>query len=284
MRHADFVHLHVHTNYSLLDGACRIVPLVKRAAELRFPALAMTDHGNLFGAVEFYTACSKHGIKPIIGCEAYIAPGSRLDRSGTGIRDSNAHLVLLAKDELGYANLMRLVSLSYLEGFYYRPRIDKDALQAHHEGLIVLTSCLKGVLGVHLAQEQTDLARRELDDFIRIMGRENVYVELQRHGLPLEDAVRPALIRLAREAGVKCVATNDVHYIEQAHAEAHDALMAIQTQSTIDDPHRLRYEAPEFHLKSAEEMRELFADCPEALASTLEIAERCNLELQFGTL
>ncbi len=282
MPHADFVHLHQHTNYSLLDGACRISPLAKKAAELKFPALAITDHGNLFGAVEFYETCTKTGIKPIIGCEAYIAPKSRFDKTGTGIRDSNAHLVLLAKNETGYANLMRLVSIGYLEGFYYKPRIDKEVLAQYKDGLLVLTSCLKGILNVHLTQEQFDLARKELDDFIQILGKENVYVELQDHNLPLEQKVRPHLVRLAADAQVKCVATNDVHYIEQAHAEAHDALMAIQTQTTIDDMHRLRYEQPEFYLKSAEQMKALFAEHPQAIAATLEIAEKCNVELEFG--
>jgi len=284
MTHADFVHLHLHTNYSLLDGACRVGPLVKRAAELKFPAMAMTDHGNLFGAIEFYRTCMKEGIKPIIGVEAYLAPKSRVDRSGTGIRDSNAHLVILAKDEEGYANLMRLVTISYLEGFYYKPRIDKEVLAQHRSGLIVLTSCLKGVLNVHLTQDQVELARRELDDLIQILGGSNVYVELQDHNLPLEHKVRPLLRQLAQDAGVKCVATNDVHYIEQAHAQAHDALMAIQTQTTVDDPHRLRYEQPEFFLKSAEQMKSLFPDEPDAIAATLEIAERCNLELEFDKI
>ncbi len=284
MLHADFAHLHLHTNYSLLDGACRIGPLVKRAIDLKFPALAMTDHGNLFGAIEFYETCMKEGIKPIIGVEAYLAPKSRFDKSATGIRDSNAHLVILAKDEDGYANLMRLVSISYLEGFYYRPRIDKEVLAQHKRGLIVLTSCLKGILNVYLTQDQMDLARKELDDLIQILGKENVYVELQSHNLPLEHKVRPLLRRLADDAGVKCVATNDVHYIEQAHAEAHDALMAIQTQTTIDDPHRLRYEQPEFFLKSAEQMKQAFADDLDAVATTLEIAERCNVELEFGKI
>jgi len=201
MSHAEFVHLHQHTNYSLLDGACRISPLVKKAVELKFPALAITDHGNLFGAVEFYETCTKAGIKPIIGCEAYIAPHSRFDKTGTGIRDSNAHLVLLAKNETGYANLMRLISIGYLEGFYYKPRIDKEVLAQHKNGLIVLTSCLKGILNVHLTQEQFDLARKELDDFIQILGKENVYVELQDHNLVLEQKVRPHLVRLAADAG-----------------------------------------------------------------------------------
>ena len=284
MLHADFVHLHVHTNYSLLDGACRIHPLVKRAVELKFPAMAMTDHGNLFGAIEFYETCMKEGIKPIIGVEAYIAPKSRFDKSASGIRETNSHLVLLAKDEEGYANLMRLVTIAYLEGFYYKPRIDKEVLAQHKNGLMALTSCLKGILNVHLTQDQLELARRELDDFVQILGKDNVYVELQNHNLPLEHKVRPLLRRLAEDAGVKCVATNDVHYIEQAHAEAHDALMAIQTQTTIDDPHRLRYEQPEFFLKSAEQMKQLFSEEPDAIAATLEIAEKCNLELEFGKL
>jgi DNA polymerase-3 subunit alpha len=284
MLHAEFVHLHLHTNYSLLDGACRIDPLVKRAVELKFPAMAMTDHGNMFGAIEFYETCTKHGIKPIIGCETYIAPKSRFDRSGSGIKDSNAHLVLLAKDEAGYTNLMRLISIGYLEGFYYKPRIDKEVLAQHKDGLLMLTSCLKGVLNVHLVQDQYDLARRELDDYVQILGRENVYIELHDHRMALEQKVRPHLLRLAQDAGLKCVATNDVHYIERTHAQAHDALMAIQTQTTLDDPHRLRYEQPEFYLKSAEEMHALFADRPEALHATLEIADKCNVELEFGKI
>ncbi|MBI3322123.1 MAG: PHP domain-containing protein, partial [Candidatus Omnitrophica bacterium] len=251
MLHADFVHLHLHTNYSLLDGACRISELVKKAVELKFPAMAMTDHGNLFGAVEFYECCMKHGLKPIIGVEAYIAPKHRTDRTAGGIKDSNAHLVLLAKDEEGYANLIQLVTASYLEGFYYKPRIDKELLQKHGKGLIALTSCLKGVLNVHLMQEQSERARRELEDFIQILGRDNVYVELQNHGLKDEDRLRPRLAKLAADLGVKVVATNDVHYLTADHAQAHDVLMAIQTQTTVDDPGRLRYEQPEFYLKSA---------------------------------
>ncbi len=282
MSHTDFVHLHVHTNYSLLDGAARISPLVKRAVELKFPALAITDHGNLFGAVEFYETCTKAGIKPILGCETYLAPKSRLDRTATGIRDSNSHMVLLAKDETGYRNLMRLVSAGYLDGFYYKPRIDKEILAQHREGLIALTSCLKGVLNVHLTQDQTDLARRELDDLVQILGKENVYIELQDHRMALEAKVRPHLLALAKDAGVKIVATNDVHYILKEHAAAHDVLMAIQTQTTVDDPHRLRYEQPEFYLKSAEEMKALFADHPEAIAAAREISERCNLEMELG--
>ena len=284
MLHADFVHLHLHTNYSLLDGACRIHELIKKAVELKFPALAMTDHGNLFGAIEFYDACMKGGVKPIVGVETYVAPKSRVDRTGSGIRESNAHLVLLARDEEGYANLIQLITIGYLEGFYYKPRIDKDVLSKYGKGLIALTSCLKGVLNVHLEQEQFENARRELDDYIQILGRENVYVELQKHGLAQEDKARPHLIRLAKDLGVKVVATNDVHYLEPHHAQAHDVLMAIQTQTTLDDPHRLRYEVPEFYLKSAEQMKALFADIPEAIANTLEVADRCNLELEFGKL
>jgi len=279
---ADFVHLHVHTNYSLLDGACRIPELIKKASELQFPALAMTDHGNMFGAVEFYEHCIKAGINPIIGVEAYVAPKGRADRTVTGIKDSNAHLVLLAKDQEGYANLLRLVTIGYLEGFYYKPRIDKESLGTYGKGLIALTSCLKGVANVHLIQEQYDHARRELDDFAQILGRDNVYVELQKHGLALEDKVRPNLIRLAKDLGLKTVATNDVHYLESWHAQAHDALMAIQTQTTLEDPHRLRYEKPEFYLKTADQMKALFEDVPEAIASTIEIAERCKLKLELS--
>ncbi len=284
MPHADFVHLHVHTNYSLLDGACRIDPLVQKAVEMKFPALAMTDHGNLFGAVDFYETCIKKGIKPIIGCETYLAPKSRFDKTGTGIRDSNCHLVLLARDEEGYRNLMQLVTIGYMEGFYYKPRIDKEVLAKHAKGLIALTSCLKGVLNVHLTQDQDVLARAALDDLVQILGRENVYVELQNHGITQEAMVRPRLMQLAKDAGVKCVATNDTHYLEASHAQAHDALMAIQTQTTIDDPHRLRYDRPEFYLKSADAMKALFQDCPEAITSTIEIADRCNFEMEFGKL
>ncbi len=284
MTHSDFVHLHVHTNYSLLDGACRIPDLVQKAVALKFPSLAMTDHGNLFGAIEFYRECMKAGIKPIIGCEAYIAPGSRLEKTVQGFKETAHHIILLAKDEEGYRNLMQLVSLAYLEGFYYKPRIDKETLTKYHKGLIALSSCLRGVLNTHFLNEQVAKAKDEADTFTQILGHGNFYVELHDHGLPQQRQVLPQLLALAKEMELPIVATNDVHYLERAHAKAHDALMAIQTQTTIDDPHRMRYEPEEFYLKSAEEMKQLFAEYPEAIKNTLAISEQCNLELEFDKI
>ncbi len=280
--HSDFVHLHCHTQYSLLDAASKIPTLMKRAKELRFPAIAMTDHGNLFGAIEFYEEAQKHGIKPIIGMEAYIAPGSRFDKQAHGIKEASFHITLLARNEAGYRNLMKLTSIGYLEGFYYRPRIDKEVLQKHSEGLLGLSGCLKGEVPYSLWNERPDEAKRAIREFVEIFGKENFYLELSNQGLEPQKKVIQAYAGLAKEFGIGRVATNDCHYISQKDAGAHDALICIGTGATLDEPNRMRYQGDQYYVKSEEEMRELFSEIPEALKATLEIAERCNLELTFN--
>ena len=285
MSHADFVHLHLHTEYSLLDGACRLDRLVEKAWALRFPALAITDHGAMFGAIDFYRAALEKGNKPIIGCEVYVAPGSRFDKktSGGG-RDVYHHLVLLAKDEVGYKNLIQLTTAAHLEGYYYKPRIDKELLAAHREGLIALSGCLAGEIPEWILKDQLAKARETVDWFKQTLGAENFYLELQNHGIPEQAQVNRHLIPWAKEFGLKLVATNDVHYVEREHWHAHDCLICIGTQSLLSDTKRLRYAREQFYLRSAEEMKARFAEVPEAVANTLEVAEKCNLEITFGKL
>jgi len=282
MPHSDFVHLHCHSQYSLLDAASKIPDLVKRAAELRFPALAMTDHGNLFGAIEFYEEAIKAGVKPIIGMEAYIAPGSRFDKQAHGIKEASFHITLLARNEVGYRNLMKLTSIGYLEGFYYRPRIDKEVLKIHSEGLIGLSGCLKGEVPYFVWNDQPQEAKRAIGEFTEIFGKENFFLELSDQGLEPQRKVIQAYEKLGKEFGLGRVVTNDCHYIHQKDAGAHDVLICIGTGSMIDEPNRMRYQGDQYYLKSAEEMKTLFKDYPEALKATLEISERCNLELQFN--
>lgn len=279
--HVDFVHLHCHTQYSLLDAASKVDELVKRAVELRFPALAMTDHGNLFGAIEFYSAAMKQGIKPIIGMEAYIAPGSRFEKQAHGIKEASFHVTLLAKNETGYKNLMKLTSIGYLEGFYYRPRIDKEALKQHCEGLICLSGCLKGEVSYYLRNEQPAEARRAIEEFLEIFSTENYFFELMDQGLAPQKKVNGELLKLSKDYNIRLVATNDSHYVYKQNAQAHDALICIGTGAQVTDTNRMRYEGDNFYLKSAEEMKELFRDFPDALKNTIDIAERCNLELDF---
>src|SRR5580765_2361199 len=287
MSHAEFVHLHLHTEYSLLDGACRLDRLMDKAHALKFPALAITDHGVLFGAIDFYKAARDKGIKPIIGCEVYVAPGSRLDKkASSGGRDVYNHLVLLAKDEAGYRNLIRLATAAHLEGYYYKPRIDKEILAAHKEGLIALSGCLASEIPEWIQKDQLGRARDTIDWFKQTLGPENFYLELQNHGIPEQAKVNRQLIPWAKEFGLKLVATNDVHYIEKGHSHAHDCLVCIGTQSMLSDPKRMSagYVKEQFFLRSAEEMAERFAETPEALQNTLEVAEKCNLEIEFGRL
>jgi DNA polymerase-3 subunit alpha len=282
MTHSDFVHLHVHTQYSLLDGACKLDTLLKKAQEHRMPALAITDHGNMFGAIEFYGLAMKHGIKPIIGCEAYISPGSRFEKSARGMQEAAFHVILLAKDETGYKNLMQLVSAGYLEGFYYRPRIDKEILSKYKEGLICTSACLKGEIPHYLMSGQTDKARKLAGEYVDIFGKENFFIEIQDNLIMEQEKVNTDLIKLSKELGVGLVATNDVHYIEKAHARAHETLLAIQTQTTMNDANRMRLSTDEFYLKSQQEMARTFGTtCPEALKNTLKITEMCNLELDL---
>ncbi len=285
MSHADFVHLHLHTEYSLLDGACRLDRLVDKAHELKFPALAITDHGVLCGAIDFYRAAREKGIKPIIGCEVYVALGSRFEKkTTTGGRDVYHHLLLLAKDEVGYKNLIKLTTAAHLEGYYYKPRIDKELLAAHKKGLIALSGCLASEIPESIIKDQPDKARAALDWFKQTLGADNFYLELQNHGIAEQAKVNRHLISWAKEFGLKLVATNDVHYIEKSHSHAHDCLICIGTQTQLGDTKRMRYEPEQFYLRSAEEMKARFAETPEAVKNTLEIAEKCNVEIEFGKL
>ena len=282
MNHSEFVHLHLHTQYSLLDGACILEPLIEKAKRCRMPACAITDHGNMFGAIEFYDLAMKNGIKPIIGSEVYIAPESRFDKSSRGIQDASFHLILLAKNETGYRNLMKLVSAGFLEGFYYRPRIDKEILARHKDGLICTTACLKGEIPHLINTGQMDTARKSIDEYKNIFGKENFYLEIQDNLIPEQEKVNAEIIKLSKEMDVGLVATNDVHYLEQDHAKAHETLLCIQTQTTMEDPNRMKLQTEEFYFKTREEMSRTFGDtAPEALKNTLAIAEKCNLELDF---
>ena len=282
MRHANFAHLHVHTQYSLLDGACLIKNLLRLVDTYKMPAIAITDHGNMFGAIEFYDQAIKAGVKPIIGCEVYLAPESRFEKSSHGIQEAAFHLILLAKDETGYGNLMRLVSSGFTEGFYYRPRIDKDILAEHAKGLICLSACLKGEIP-HLIQiDNTEQARNVCGQFREIFGKGNFYLELQDNKIPEQDKVNKGLITLSKELSIPLVATNDIHYLTRDNARSHEALLCIQTQTTLDDPNRMKFQTDEFYLKTPQEMAEAFSDTPEAIRNTIEIVEKCNLEIDFS--
>lgn len=276
-----FVHLHNHSEYSLLDGAAHIDDLVNKAAELGMPALAITDHGVMYGAISFYEKCKKQGIKPIIGCEVYVC-NDRFSRTGRK-GDSACHLILLAKNEQGYKNLCRLVSLGFLEGFYYKPRVDKEILRRYAEGLICLSACIAGEIPERLLAGNYAGAKELAAEYQDIFG-ENFYIELQNHGLPEELRVYPQLLRIAQELGIKPVATNDLHYVEAADADMHDILLCIQTGKIRSDVNRLRFPNNQFYMKSEEEMAVLFPDCPEALANSGEIAEQCRVEFTFGRL
>ncbi len=283
LTHTDFVHLHVHSEYSMLDGANRIRDLVRAAHDLRMPALALTDHGAMHGAVEFYKEAHKHGVKPVLGCEVYVTTGSRHDRTPASAGGpATHHLVLLARDAEGYRNLMKLTSKAFLEGFYYRPRIDRDLLQRHAAGLIALTACLKGEVPSALLEEKEEKALGILGFYQELLGRENVYVEVQDHDIAEEQRVIPMLRRLAARTGAKLVATNDCHYLTEGHAESQDLLICIGTGKEYDDPKRLRMSTSQLYFKSAEEMKRLFAEIPEAVTNTVEVAERCNVELALG--
>lgn len=275
----SFCHLHVHTEYSLLDGLCKISDVTRRAKEMGMNALAITDHGNLYGAIEFYKACKANGIKPIIGCEMYLSRGSMGEKS-----QDPYHLTLLAADDAGYRNLLKLVSAAHLEGFYYKPRVDRETLAQYSKGLIVLTGCMKGELSALAAQGARQEALRALGRYIDIFGKENVYVEIQRNAVPGQDEVNRLLLDLTKEMGVKPVATNDCHYLAREDRSAHEVLLAVQTATTLDDPKRLSFPGSEFYLKSPAEMAGIFRDLPIALESTVEIASRVNLEIEMGKL
>lgn len=276
-----FTHLHTHTEFSLLDGACRIEQLVCKAKSLGMQSLAITDHGNMYGAVNFYKACKKEKIKPIIGCEVYVAPRTRFDKEKVLDKDYN-HLILLCENETGYKNLIKMVSKSFIEGFYFKPRIDRDLLERYHEGLICLSACLAGEIPQALLQKDYEKAKSTALWYNDIFGEGNYYLELQNHGLPEQRIVNEGVKRLARETGIALVATNDVHYIEKEDAKIQQVLICIATNHVIGDDTGLEFHADEFYLKSEDEMLELFKDTPEAISNTQLIADRCNFDFEFG--
>ncbi len=282
-QHSDYVPLHLHTEYSLLDGAIRIKELVEQAVAFKMPAVSITDHGNLFGAVDFYRQATKAGIKPIIGCEVYIAPGSRLEkRQSDDAEGSSYHLILLAKDNNGYRNLVTLVTRAYTEGFYYKPRIDIDLLEQYSGGLIGLTSCLKGEIPFYLHRGMTDKARDKALQYKHILGPDNFYIELQDNGIPEQEEVNKKLVELAKELHIGLVATNDCHYMKKEDARAHDVLLCIQTGKTMNDKNRMHFTTDSFYFKSPDEMKVSFQDLPEAVLNTRAIAERCNVTFTLG--
>ena len=278
----DFVHLHVHSDFSLLDGACRIDRLMDRAAELGMGALALTDHGNLFGAIDFYNTAKSKGIKPLIGCELYLAAGSRLDRQGRSDEGKTIfHLGLLAKNLTGYQNLLKLVSDAHLKGFYYKPRTDLETLARHAEGLIGFTGCLASLVPQHLLHDRYDEARAACGRFVEIFGRENYFVEIQDHGLAEQRQIIPGLLKLGEEFGLKVICTNDVHYVRASDAGPHDAMLCIQTGAKIADEKRMRFDSQQFYLKSRDEMAKVFAEVPESVPNTRLVAEMCDLAIPF---
>ena len=277
-----FTHLHVHTEYSLLDGSAKIPELVSRAKELGFDSLAITDHGVMYGVIDFYRACLKEGIKPILGCEVYVAPRSRFDRELSGGEDRYYHLILLAENDQGYDNLMKIVSRGFIDGFYYRPRVDKELLRQYHEGIICSSACLAGEVQRDLVKGLYAEAKATALEYEEIFGKGNYFLELQDHGYDDQKKVNAGLLRLHEETGIPLIATNDSHYIHAEDAEAHDILLCIQTQKKVSDEDRLRYEGGQFYLKSEKEMRALFPYAQEACDNTHLIAERCNVTIEFG--
>ena len=283
MTDKNFTHLHVHTEFSLLDGAARIPELLDRAKELNFTSLAVTDHGVMYGAVNFYKEATRRGIKPVIGCEVYLAPDSRFNRAEVdGVK--YFHLVLLAENNDGYKNLVKLVSLASIEGFYYKPRIDKDILKKYHEGLIALSACTAGEIPHAILQDKFSCAVELAQEYLNIFGRDNFFLEIQNHGLESEERVREGLKKISKQLGIGLVATNDVHYVRREDSQAHDILLCLQMNKTVSDQKRLKFSSDDYFLKSAEEMQELFADIPEALENTNKIAARCNMTFEFGKL
>ena len=278
----NFVHLHVHSDYSLLDGACRIDRLMDRATELGMKALALTDHGNLFGAIEFYNQAKAKGIKPLVGCELYLAAGSRLERLGRSDEGKSIfHLGLLARDLTGYQNLLKLVSDAHLKGFYYKPRTDLDTLARHAQGLIGFTGCLASLVPQHLLYDRFAEARQACGRFVEIFGRENYFVEIQDHGIPEQRKIIPGLLKLGEEFGLKVICSNDVHYVNHSDAGPHDALLCIQTGAKIAETDRMKFSGTQFYLKSHEEMGKLFAEVPDAVQNTQLVAEMCDLTIPF---
>lgn len=278
----SFTHLHLHTGYSLLDGSSKIPELVKRVKELGMDACAITDHGVMYGVIEFYKACKAEGIKPIIGCEVYVAPGSRFEKGKEKSAERYNHLILLAENDTGHKNLMKLVSRGFTEGFYYKPRVDYELLSEYHEGIIASSACLAGIVPTKLRNGDYEGAKEEAMRLKDIFGENNFFLELQDHGLSEQKFVNQGLMRISSETGIPLVATNDCHYLYKEDAEAHDVLICIQTQKNVYDEDRMKYEGGQFYVKSPEEMEEVFHYIPEAIHNTEEIARRCNVDIEFG--
>ncbi len=278
----DFTHLHVHTEYSLLDGSSKIKEITKQAKELGMNSLAITDHGVMYGAIDFYRAAKDVGIKPIIGCEVYVAPGSRFTKEAGENENRYYHLILLAENNKGYENLCKIVSKGFVDGFYYKPRVDYEVLEEFHEGIICLSACLAGEVQRHLAQENYEEGKAAAEKYLKIFGEGNYFLEMQDHGIPEQQTVNQQLLRLSKDIGVDLVCTNDVHYTYKDDVEAHDILLCIQTGKLKSDEDRMRYEGGQYYLKSPEEMAELFKYAPQALENTQKIADRCNVDFEFG--
>ena len=275
---ADFVHLHVHSEYSILDGACRIPALAERAAELEMPAVGLTDHGSLAGAVQLYQHAAKQGVKPVIGCEVYVCEDSSKQEKGY------AHLTLLAESNEGYGNLIKLASAGYLQGYYYKPRVDWSLLEQHSAGVIALSGCLSGRVSKALEESREADAAADLDKLVQVFGKDGTYVEIQNAGLAEQARINPLLAKLAQGTGLPLVATGDVHYLLHEDARAHEALLCIQSGDSLKNPNRWRFDTDQFFFKTPAEMARDFAEYPAALATTLEVAERCNVEIELGTI
>ena len=278
----SFAHLHVHTEYSLLDGSNKIKEYVARVKELGMNSAAITDHGVMYGVIDFYREAKSQGINPILGCEVYVAPNSRFDREVTGGEDRYYHLVLLAENNEGYANLMKIVSKGFVEGYYYKPRVDKELLRKYHSGIIALSACLAGEVSRYLMKGLYDEAKKAALEYRDIFGKDHFYLELQDHGIPEQKMVNQGLLRLSQETGLELVATNDVHYTYAEDAGSHDILLCIQTGKKVQDEDRMRYEGGQYYVKSEKEMAALFPYAPQALENTKKIGDRCHVEIEFG--
>ena len=280
---SQFVHLHLHTQYSLLDGANQLDPLLKQVSEFGMPAVAMTDHGNMFGAIEFYQKAHKHGVKPIIGCEAYMATGSRRERDSQLAHNEYYHLILLATNLTGYHNLIKLSSKAYLEGFYYKPRMDKELLQEHHEGLIALSGCLSGEVPYLIGQQEMDTAIKVADEYRSIFGKDHYYLEVQANGLDHQLIANRGLVEIHKKLGIPLAGTNDCHYLKKEDARPHEIMLCLQTGKTLKDPNRMRFDTNQLYVKSTEEMIQEFVELPTAISNTCKIAEQCDINFSFGT-
>ena len=277
-----FAHLHTHTEYSLLDGSNKITEYVARVKELGMNSAAITDHGVMYGVIDFYRAAKNAGIKPIIGCEVYVATGSRFSRDASEGEDRYHHLVLLAETNEGYANLVKIVSKGFVDGFYYKPRVDKEILEQYHTGIIALSACLAGEIPRLLVKGRYEEAKEAALWYRDTFGENNYFLELQDHGIREQQLVNPQLLRMSQETGIELVATNDIHYTYREDEQAHDILLCIQTGKLLSDENRMRYEGGQYYVKSEEEMKELFSYAPAAIENTQKIADRCDVEIVFG--